>query len=100
VLVAHRIGIRVPDVAWASPEFMQAYGEITPYARAPEICVEIMSPSNVQAEIDEKTGAYLHAGAHEVWIVSEAGSIRYFSASGEMPRSGFAVAVSLPPPMT
>src|SRR5262249_33728774 len=48
-----RIGIRVPDVVWASADFMRDFGEITPYVHAPEICVEIISPSNVQAEIEE-----------------------------------------------
>ena len=94
-----RIGIRVPDVVWASADFMDAFGEITPYVRAPEICVEIISSSNVQAEIDEKIGAYLAAGATEVWLVSEEGKIRYFGASGEKANSGFPVAVTLPPPM-
>ena len=93
-----RIGIRVPDVAWASPSFMSAYGEITPYLKAPEICVEIVSPSNVQAEIDEKRSAYLAAGATEVWLVSEEGKIRYFDNAGERPASGFPVLVTLPPP--
>lgn len=94
-----RIGIRVPDVAWASPEFMAAYGEITPYMRAPEICVEIVSPSNVQAEIDGKRGAYLQAGAMEVWIVTEEGTLRYFDSKGERERTAFPVSLSLPPPM-
>lgn len=94
-----RIGIRVPDVVWASADFMQACGEITPYMRAPEICVEIVSPSNVQAEIDEKMGAYFAAGATEVWLVNEQGTIRYFGRSGEQARSAFPVVVSLPPPM-
>jgi Uma2 family endonuclease len=93
------IGIRVPDVVWASPDFMRDYGEITPYLRAPEICVEIISPSNVQAEIDEKMGAYFAAGAREVWLVSEAGSIRYFGLPGEKPRSDYPVQISLPPPL-
>jgi Uma2 family endonuclease len=93
------IGIRVPDVAWASANFMANYGEITPYMRAPEICVEIMSPSNVQAEIAEKTRAYLAAGASEVWIVAEAGAIRYFGAAGEKAKSDFPVTVSLPAPI-
>src|SRR5215216_2461275 len=35
------MGIRVPDVVWVSDKFMAAYGEITPYMRAPEICAEI-----------------------------------------------------------
>jgi Uma2 family endonuclease len=94
-----RIGIRAPDVVWGSAEFMKAYGEITPYVRAPEICVEIISPSNVQAEIDEKIAAYLEAGATEVWLVSEEGRIRYFGPSGEKARSDFPVAMTLPPPM-
>jgi Uncharacterized protein conserved in cyanobacteria len=95
-----KIGIRVPDVAWASAEFMTAFGEITPFMRAPEICVEIVSPSNVQAEIDAKKSAYLAAGANEVWIVAEAGSIRYFDRAGERTTTAFPVALNLPPPMT
>jgi Uma2 family endonuclease len=94
-----RIGIRVPDVVWASADFMQAFGEITPYQHAPEICIEIISPSNVQAEIDEKIGAYLAAGAREVWLVSEEGRIRYFGSAGELSKSDFAVSITLPPPM-
>jgi Uma2 family endonuclease len=94
-----RIGIRVPDVAWASSDFLAAYGEITPFMRAPEICVEIVSPSNVQAEITEKRDAYLATGALEVWIVAEDGAIRYFDARGEQPNSRFPVAISLPPPV-
>ena len=93
------IGIRVPDVAWASSGFLAAYGEITPFMRAPEICVEVISPSNVGAEIEEKKRAYLAAGAKEVWLVSEEGSIRYFGLEGERPASGFPVTVSLPRPM-
>ena len=91
------IGVRCPDAAWASPEFMAAYGEITPYTRAPEICVEVVSPSNTQAEIEGKTWAYLAIGAHEVWIVSEAGTIRYFGQAGEKAKSDFPVKIALPP---
>jgi Uma2 family endonuclease len=93
------IGIRSPDVAWASADFMDKYGEMTPYMRAPEICIEVVSPSNVQAEIAGKTSAYLAAGAVEVWIVGQDGTIRYFSAAGEQPNSAFPVIVSLPPPI-
>src|SRR5438128_11054037 len=94
-----RIGIRVPDVVWASADFMQAFGEITPYQRAPEICVEIISPSNVQAEIDEKKTAYFAAGASEVWLVADDGTIRFFGPEGERMSSSFPITVSLPPPI-
>ena len=40
----------------------------TPYPQAPELCVEIMSPSNTWAEMHMKAGLYLKAGAKEVWI--------------------------------
>src|SRR5262245_13057197 len=90
-----RIGIRVPDVAWGSSEFLAAYGEITPFVRAPEICVEIVSPSNVAAEIEEKRSAYLAAGAKEVWIVAEAGSVRYFDRAGEKATTDFPAVLNL-----
>jgi Uma2 family endonuclease len=93
------MGIRVADIAWASETFMKEFGEITPYMRAPEICVEIVSPSNPKWEIEEKTRAYLAAGAHEVWIVAPEGTIRYFTAEGEQPGTGFTAAISLPPPI-
>ncbi len=92
------IGVRVPDVAWASAAFWQEYGEVTPYPHAPELCVEIVSPSNTADEIREKTRAYLSAGAKEVWIVLDDGSIRYFDASGEQAASRFGISLALPKP--
>lgn len=92
------IGVRVPDVVWASADFFKAYAETTPYPKAPEICIEIVSPSNSDAEMLEKTRAYLAAGAREVWHVTEEGSIRYFDESGQRPASCFPVSISLPPP--
>ncbi|HZD19904.1 MAG TPA: Uma2 family endonuclease, partial [Burkholderiales bacterium] len=77
-----RIGIRVLDVVWASADFMRDFGEITPYVQAPEICIEIISPSNVPAEIEEKRAAYFAAGAREIWLVAEAGTARYFGPAG------------------
>jgi Uma2 family endonuclease len=97
--VLTRIGVRVPDVAWCSPEFIKAFGEITPYTQAPEICVEILSPSNVEAEVVEKTAAYLAAGALEVWLVSEDGSVRYVGPAGDQPASRFPVTLTLPAPL-
>ena len=95
--VLTEIGVRVPDVAWASDEFVLANGETTPCPSAPEICVEILSPANSDAEIVAKTQAYLAAGAREVWIVEDSGAIRYFDSGGEKLTSAFAVSISLPP---
>ncbi|MBK1725342.1 Uma2 family endonuclease [Thiocystis violacea] len=80
-------GVKVADVAWASDAFIDKYGFETPYKRAPEICVEIVSPSNSQGEIDEKIELYLSKGAHEVWIVSEDGNTRYHTYEGKIEES-------------
>lgn len=80
-------GVKVADVAWVSDDFIREYGFTTPYSVAPEICVEIVSPSNSKGEIEEKIDLYLTAGAQEVWIVDEEGSIRFYSCRGEMPHS-------------
>lgn len=90
------IGVRVPDAVWASRAFLATHGDETPFPRAPEICVEVLSPSNTDDEIEGKTRAYLAAGAHEVWTVSEEGRIRFFGPDGERAASGFGVAPVLP----
>ena len=90
------IGVRVPDVVWASSEFRKRHKGSSPLPRAPEICVEVFSPSNVEAEITEKTQAYLAAGAHEVWLVAQNGAVRFFDRSGGIPQSRFPVVLSLP----
>jgi len=80
-------GIKVADVAWASDEFIQNYGYQTPYKVAPEICVEITSPSNSKGEIEEKIQLYLAKGAHEVWICDNEGVVSYFSHIGLLEQS-------------
>src|SRR4051794_11224791 len=81
------IGISVPDVAWASAEFLAAHGKSTPFPAAPELCIEIVSPSDSDDEIHKKIRAYLSAGAKEVWIVQENGSIDYRDRSGKEART-------------
>ncbi len=80
-------GVKVADVAWVSEEFIKENGFVTPYSMAPEICVEIISPSNSKGEIEEKIELYLAKGAHEVWIVNDKGKTRYYTYKGEIPKS-------------
>jgi Uma2 family endonuclease len=72
-------GVKVPDVAWMSQKRwkqMQETGD--PSTLAPEICVEVMSESNTWEEMEEKRALYVAAGAEEVWVVSEEGTLRFF----------------------
>jgi Uma2 family endonuclease len=95
--ISTEIGVRVPDVAWASNAFLERHGETTPFPQAPEICVEIRSASNAAEELEMKTRAYLAAGANEVWIVSEDGELAVFDRDGRRAASAYRVTLSLPP---
>ncbi len=58
---------------------MRELGNRVCFPRAPEICVEVLSPSNTEAEIQEKMALYLDAGAQEVWVCAESGAMSFFS---------------------
>ena len=77
-----RKGVKVADVAWSSPDFFAEYGETTPLPVAPEICIEIISPSNSQREMAEKIDLYLAKGAKEVWLCNDEGNITVHTPKG------------------
>jgi len=81
------MGVKVADVAWASDDFMSEHSDKTPYNVAPEICVEVISPSNSKAEMDEKIKLYIDQGAREVWLCNQKGEVSYFSKEGEINQS-------------
>jgi Uma2 family endonuclease len=70
-------GVRAADVAWASDETMRELGDRVCFPRAPEVCVEVLSPRNTKAEIREKTALFFDAGAREVWICAESGDMSF-----------------------
>ncbi len=74
-------GVRVPDVAWISLERRGPHGRAVTLPVAPEICVEILSPSNTRAEMLEKMNLYYKAGAQETWLCDEAGRMEFFTAA-------------------
>jgi Uma2 family endonuclease len=78
-------GVRAADVAWASSECMQELGDNVCFPRAPEICVEVISPSNTDAEIREKTALYFDAGAKEVWHCSSSGEMTFLAGGQTQP---------------
>jgi Uma2 family endonuclease len=89
--IATTDGVRVPDVAWASAAFLERHGTQTPFTAAPELCIEVRSPSNTDDEMALKTRLYLEAGAAEVWIVDEEDGTKVFDAAGERANSRWAL---------
>src|SRR4029077_2223612 len=76
--VSTAAGVKAVDVAWLAPGRTQNFARLVLFERAPEICVEILSPSNSASEIDEKRALYFDANATEVWICALDGSVSFF----------------------
>ena len=57
-------GIKVLDVTWISAAYAQELETKKPLVLelAPEICVEVLSPSNSKPEMNEKRALYLRPG--------------------------------------
>ncbi len=93
-------GVKVADVAWASADFLRRHGVANPYPEAPEIVIEILSPSNTLAEMEEKKELYFARGAREFWICKEDGAMRFYNNHAQLTASalapGFPGRVELP----
>jgi Uma2 family endonuclease len=73
-------GVRVADVAWMSRERWLPHKRSAALPVAPEICVEILSPSNSREEMLEKMTLYYARGSQEVWLCDEAACMEFFTA--------------------
>ena len=89
-------GVRAADVAWASPERMRELGRRACFPKAPEICVEVISPGNTAAELAEKRALYFDAGAEEVWLCSASGAMSFFGAKAARPLRASRVCAEFP----
>ena len=78
-------GVRAADVAWASAECMRELGNRNCFPLSPEICVEVLSPGNKEAEIHEKVALYFDAGAKEVWLCGISGGMSFLTGSPTRP---------------
>ncbi|MDR3553327.1 MAG: Uma2 family endonuclease [Syntrophobacteraceae bacterium] len=81
-------GTRVADVVWASAAFHKKHGVRKPaLPDSPEVVIEIESPSNSAAELEQKRLLYFEKGAEEFWLCDENGNMRFFNPDGELERS-------------
>src|SRR4051812_26813171 len=70
-------GVKATDVAWMSSEDYEQVKN-TCLAKAPPICVEVLSPSNSRREMVQKKALYFKAGATEVWFCDRQGRMTFF----------------------
>ncbi len=73
-------GVKASDVGWYSAGRMATVEGQDAFEIAPEICVEILSPSNSAAEMKHKRHLYFEAGAEEVWLCDRNGKIDFYQA--------------------
>ena len=63
--------VRAPDVSFVSRGRIPTGGIPTAYwPGAPDLAVEVLSPTDVRSEIDEKIDEYLRSGVRLVWFVN------------------------------
>lgn len=87
--------VRVPDVVWCSKNFLKQHIKEDPCLVAPEICIEVISPSNSFVEMKRKMVLYFKAGTKEVWLVDFNGKARIFNEIKELEKSNFDIDVTL-----
>lgn len=76
--ISTRDGVKIADAAWISGEKLARIGRKVCLTEAPEVCVEILSPSNTKREMAEKMAFYFAAGAEEVWFCDRTGRMTFF----------------------
>jgi Uma2 family endonuclease len=63
--------VRAPDIAFVRRETVQQTGRQSGYrSGAPDLAVEVLSPSDRVSKVEEKVAEWLEAGAQVVWVVS------------------------------
>lgn len=84
-------GVKVPDVAWMSDERWAQIpedAEVSPVM--PELCIEVLSESNMEEEMAAKRALYFACGAQEVWTCTPDGTLQFYTPDGEQSASTLA----------
>jgi Uma2 family endonuclease len=80
-------GTYVADATWASAGLFKIIKSEFSSSVAPEICVEVWSPSNSSEEIEMKRRLYFQKGAIEFWYCDASGQVTFFNPDGALAKS-------------
>ncbi len=85
VLSRNPLTIRQPDVCVLSKERIQSTGADEYFEGAPELAVEVISPSDLAEDMAIKVSQYLGAGCKQVWVLyPKSKSVHVFHSGGSM----------------
>ncbi len=76
-------GVKVADIAWASDAYIDQFIDLITFPIAPQLCIEVVSPSNSETEMTLKRELYFSQGAEEVWMCDLEGNISFYLPTGE-----------------
>ena len=71
-------GVKAVDVGWYSDTRLAEVRGQDAFEKAPEICVEVLSPSNTAAEMAHTKDLHFEAGACEVWLCQAGGVMAFY----------------------
>ncbi|MGH9432063.1 MAG: Uma2 family endonuclease [Terriglobia bacterium] len=77
--------VRIPDVAFIRAERIQGLDPKQRIEGAPDLAVEIASPSDDPDDLVLKAQQYLRAGARAVWVLYPEARLAYLYKPGERP---------------
>lgn len=63
--------VRAPDLSFIEQKRVDEVGEAKGYwPGAPDLAVEVLSPSDIVSDVEQKVGEWLDGGSRLVWVVS------------------------------
>ena len=83
-------GTKVADVVWVSEQRLAQIKYEMECSIAPEICIEVLSDSNSEKEMNEKKLLYFQQQAQEFWLCDQQGVMRFFNPQSELVHSELA----------
>jgi len=82
-----RKGTKVADVAWVSDQLWKNLKGKAEADVAPEVCVEVLSMSNSEYEMEVKRKLYFEQGAEEFWICDDYGNVSFYNSKRKLKKS-------------
>jgi Uma2 family endonuclease len=79
--------VKAPDVIWMSDARLAQIKDQISSPIAPEVCIEVMSPGNTKAHMLHKSTLYFAAGAQEVWLCDNNGTMEFYTPAGQIEHS-------------
>lgn len=78
--------VRCPDFAFVATDRLGAVFRVGANEGAPDLAVEVLSPSNTPTEMNRKLAEYMRYGAGQVWLVDPETRTVAVHTAGGLPR--------------